>query len=76
MVDFGLELIHRLYWEEFTSFTINKTSRNSIEECIKIATPMILEMKSKLEDQVINELKLNDDERRILKDGSNYRYKN
>ena len=76
LVDFGLELIHRLYWEEFTSFSNNKPSRNSIEECIKKVTPMILEMKSKLENQVIDELRLNDDEKRILKDGSNYKYKN
>lgn len=64
LIRIGLTLIHNFYWEDICN---NITSiDNSLEESIKLATPIIINLKHKFEDIVKSEYEYSDDEEKII----------
>ena len=63
LVEISLNLLHNLFYIDLKYYTENTYT---IEECLKVAEPMILSIKSQLETQVNNELSLTTDEMKAL----------
>lgn len=63
LVDFSLRLLHNLFYVDLKKYNQNTYT---IEECLKVAEPIILSMKDHLETQVNNELLLTPDEMKAL----------
>jgi len=63
LVEITLNLLHNLFYIDLKYYTENTYT---IEECLKVAEPMIFSIKSQLETQVNNELSLTTDEMKAL----------
>ena len=63
LVEITLNLLHNLFYIDLKYYTENTYT---IEECLKVAEPMIFSIKSQLETQVNNELSLTTDEKKAL----------
>jgi hypothetical protein len=63
LIDTSLRLLHNLFYINLDNYEENTYT---IEECLKVAEPIIFSMKSQLEAQVNKELSLTTDELKAL----------
>jgi hypothetical protein len=70
LIEFGLSLIHKLFWEDFSK---NVTTLLSLKECIKIASPIIINLKHQFEDQVREEFEYDENEEKLFYMGRIYK---
>ena len=64
LVDMGLTLIHNFFWINHEE---DKEGFITLEECIKLATPIIFYLKYQFEDSIHKEFILTNDELKVLK---------
>ena len=64
LVDMGLTLIHNFFW---INHETDIEGYKTLEECIKLATPLIFYLKDQFEDAIHKEFILTNDELKVLK---------
>jgi hypothetical protein len=70
LVEIGLTLIHDYYWENIVQ---NQKSLLSLKECIKLASPTIIDLKHRFEDLVNEEFEYDADEEKLIMTGRIYK---
>jgi hypothetical protein len=70
LIQIGLKIIHALFWEDLKN---NKTSLLTIKECLKMASPIIINLKHKFEDIVKEEFEYDENEEKLIYMGRIYK---
>jgi hypothetical protein len=61
----SLSIIHNYYWVDITKN--EQSTKYNLEDCIRLASPLIIYLKDHFEKEVHEELDFDDDELELLK---------
>ena len=65
LVSMSLSIIHNYYWVDITKN--EQSTKYNLEDCIRLASPLIIYLKDHFEREVHEELDFDDDELELLK---------
>ena len=69
VLNYGMNLIHYYYWDNFSNY---EDSGLLLEECVDKATPHIIELKKKLEDDIHKEFQFDDHDLKEISLGNQF----
>ena len=67
LVSMSLSIIHNYYWVDITKKDDGQSTKYNLEDCIRLASPLIIYLKDHFEREVHEELDFDDDELELLK---------